>query len=170
MFFLPLYLGSQYYPTRFLVSQLTMPSSSSSVPTISPNFWISKQSAYKLWQNVNAFVGDYTSEHQHKLDSEWFATWYHYFKEVKIGEKLRDFQMVSYLLTKSPDATPLACFEVLCNLIPNLQSYITVTDTLSSGNFWCSIQAYGFQTPTVTTHSPNRSKKAQFKPKLGRYD
>ena len=115
--------------------------SSSSVPTISPKCWIGKRSAYKLWQHVNLYVQDYTSEHQDQMHSPWFHTWFNFYNVIKIGEETRDFQMTAYLITTNPDATVLDCFETISDLIPNIRSYITVTSKSPTGNICCTIHS-----------------------------
>ena len=135
-----------------------MPPSSTTVTTISPNFWISKQSAYKLWQNINTYVNDYLSDHQDEMHSDWFTNWYQMFEVMKIGDKNCEYQITAYLIAKNPDAIPLECFHAISTTIPNIKSYFIVTDKSSSGNFKCTIKPYRFTTPKLTTKSPPRKK------------
>ena len=122
---------------------------SNSISSISSNFWISKQSAYKLWQNINAFVTEYVAEHQDQLETPWLTTWHRYYEVLKIGDKNRDFQTAAYIITGNPDDTVFKCFEAICTLIPPVRSYFTVLDQSSNGNIRCSIQPFGFTTPKV---------------------
>ena len=132
-------------------------SQSTVASNLSTSFWIGKQSAYKLWQNIAQFVTDYCAEDPaHMAKGDWFNQWYHLYEIIRIGDKTREFQMVALAITQNPDASVHDCLLELIKLIPELKSYLTIEEKNDAGNVRVSMKKYGFQTPSAknTIKSP----------------
>lgn len=125
---------------------------------LSTSFWIGKSSSHKLWQQINEFVVDYTSEHQSELETEWFRKWYFLIEEIKISNKSRDFQVIALSITGNPGASINECYNHILTLVPNLREHIKILEKSEKGSIRCQLDKYSFRTPkdNNTKKSPNQ--------------
>ena len=110
--------------------------------------WIDKLSTYKLWQHIDEYVTNYTSEHQSKLESDWLRKWYFLTNQINVGNKSRDFQVIALSLTSNSDATIKECINVVLDIIPSPREHFSIIEvSMDKGTFKYKIDKYIFTTP-----------------------
>ena len=128
-----------------------------------PQRWAGKTTAHRLWIDINKYVDAYVSEHQSKLESEWFRRWYNAFNNASLEEESNPIELASFVLVQKPDATVIEIIRSLYKWIPKLEDFIILHQIgEKNGNVRYSMKPYGFQTPIkATPQQPTEKEKAK---------
>ena len=130
--------------------------------------WTGKNSAHKLWTEINNYVDVFTSTHQSHLETEWFHKWYRIYQIGRIGERRIPYEVAALTICENPDATINDCVTTLKELIPELSLYLRIHQIGEQGNIRYTFEDYGFKTPPfpikATNQQPTQKATTSSKP------